>query len=479
MVANALIDIAEGKYETGKALGALKQHIDLQGEASVTQGGIFLTQNIDSPTAGFSLSPTGTPLLNGFTATQAGTIFQAPAFVTALGIAVNTLNSGDNLQDTVGDGTLNLQEVLLTIGANPPFASNVTMNGIKTLNISNQAATGALDGVPGGFQGNITGLLVENNNGSIAPVTLGGTGQGLKTLLTDININNYGGLPGSDLNTVILAAGIGDATKTINISFTGGNLGTTKAGGAQEIAVASDAGVGTKAAPSLTYGTWALTINNNANLQLEPSVTTDGTGAVTLEGGVGGATTLNLSGKGNIALSAADGAGIGDWRLLKTLNAGGESGTVFIPGATANRDTNAFATEANPFWLFGGDLGFLDFTGTGDFALTEFDLGSGANILDVSTATAAQIAALKTVPNATPSTTNTIVVQNSVATTLAADDLRQHQGFPDPRHRRSHERPRGGWHHRLGAPAGVDQQHHILHSGEWVRLYQQPVNRPG
>ena len=119
----------------------------------------------------------------------------------------------------------------------------------------------------------------------------------------------------------------------------------------------------------------------------------------------------------------------GDWRLLKTLNAAGESGTVFIPGATANRDTNAFASAANPFWLFGGDLGFLDFTGTGDFALTEFDLGSGANILDVSTATAAQIAALKTVPNATPSTTNTIVVQNSVATTLAATTFANIKGF--------------------------------------------------
>lgn len=429
LVANALLTVATGQYETGKALGGLKAHTDLQGEASVTQGGVFLTQNIDSPTAGFSLSPNGTPLLNGFTATQAGAIFQAPAFVTALGIAVNTLNSGDNLQDTVGDGTLNLQTVKLSIGANPPFATNVTMNGLKTANIANQAADGTIDGIPGGFQGNITGLLVENNNGSIAAVTLGGTGQGLKTLLTDININNYGGKAGSDLNTVILASAIGDATKTINVSFTGGNLGTTKDGGAQEIAISNDLGGGTKAAPNLTYGTWALTINNNANLQLEQNVTTDGTGAVTAEGnvgGVGGATTLSLTGKGNIALSQDQ---IGEWRLLKTLNAGGESGTVIIPGATAGLATNAFASNANPLWLFGGDFGFLNNTGTGDFALTEFDLGSGTNILDVSTATAAQIAALKTVPNATPSTTNTIVVQDSVATTLTATTFANIKGF--------------------------------------------------
>jgi hypothetical protein len=421
LVANALIDIATGQYQTGVALGALAQHTDLQGEASVTQGGVFLTQNIDSPTAGFSLSPTGTPLLNGFTATQAGAIFQAPAFVTALGIAVNTLNSGDNLQDTKGDGTLNVQEVALTIGANPPFATNVTMNGLKTANITNQAAF-----TPGGFQGNITGLQVENNNGSIAPVTLGGTGQGLNSLLTNININNYGGAAGDDINTVVLAAGIADLTKTINVAFTGGNLGTTKLGEAQEFAISNDLGGGTKAAPNNTYGTWALTINNNADLQLEQSVTTDGTGTVTAEGGVGGATTLSLAGKGNVALSQA---AIGDWRLLKTLNAGGESGTVIIPGATAGLATNAFSSKGNPFWLFGGDFGFLDNTGTGDFALKEYDLGSGTNILDVSTATAAQIGALKTVPNATPSLTNTIVVQDSVATTLTAATFANIKGF--------------------------------------------------
>lgn len=169
-----------------------------------------------------------------------------------------------------------------------------------------------------------------------------------------------------------------------------------------------------------------MTLNNNANLQLEQSVTTDGTGAVTAEGGVGGATTLSLAGKGDVALGQA---AIGDWRLLQTLNAAGESGTVIILGATAGLATNASASNANPLWLFGSDVGRLDNSGTAAFALTEYDLGSGTNILDVSTATGAQIVALKTVPNATPSTTNTIIVQDAVATTLTATTFGNITGF--------------------------------------------------
>jgi len=408
LVANALIDVAEGKYVTGVTLGALPLHQALQGEAGVSQGGVFLTQGLDTPTSGFSLSPLGTPLLNGFTATQAGAIFQAPATVTALGIAVNTLNSGDNLQDTVGDGTLNLQMVGLTIGANPPFASNVTMNGIKIANITNQAAF-----TPGGFQGNITGLLVENNNASVAPVTIGGTGQGLKTLLTDINITGYGGAAGDDINTVVLATALGDATKTINASFTGGNLGTTAAGGAQEFAISNDTGGGTAASPNLTYGTWSLTVNNNANLQLEQSVTTDGTGAVTAEGGVGGATALVLKGAGNLAIGQA---AAGDWQLLKSIDASATTGALFVTGATSGVGSQARATAANPGWLFGSDFGFLDDTG-GTFNLTSFKLGSGTTFLDVSSASTAQIAALTTTAGGAVSLTNEIIVKDTAIAT--------------------------------------------------------------
>ena len=308
-VYNALIANAEGTYAAGVALGAVPLHAALQGETpgSGNANTVFLTANIDSPTSGFSVNASGTPVLGGFTATVKDTVFDALPNVTALGIAVNTLNVGDNLQATgaaAGASTLNDTTALLSIGANPAFANNVTMNAV---NVAQHHRPGRARTT--GFQGNITGLLVENSTNSVDPIQLGGTGQGLNTLLTNININNWGGTS-DDANTVVLATAIGSAAATINVSFSGTNLGKTSSGGAEEIAISNDTGGGTAASPNLTYGTWSLNAKNNVNLQLEQSVTTCPTGGVNSEGGVGGATSLMLAGAGNMALGQAD-----YWRL--------------------------------------------------------------------------------------------------------------------------------------------------------------------
>ena len=209
------------------------------------------------PSAAFTLTP-GVDGPIGFTATTEGAIFNAQPVAGILGLN-NTLNTLDNLQDTEGDGTLNLTEVAATAGllANPPFATGVTLNGLSALNVSNQATVLGL-ALNGGFQGNVTGLTVVNNNNSIATVQLGGTGQGLKTLLTNYNINNYAGpATGAFLN--ILAASAADLTKTINIGITG-PLGATTFGSASQIIFSNDSGApGTTASPNNTYGTWAIT----------------------------------------------------------------------------------------------------------------------------------------------------------------------------------------------------------------------------
>ena len=106
---------------------------------------------------------------------------------------------------------------------------------------------------------------------------------------------------------------------------------------------------------------------------------------------------------------------------------------MIVTGATAGNATNARGTgagaaTANPLWLFGSAAGLLNDTGTA-FNLTKYELGSGTNIVDVSSATVAQIAALVTTPNATPSTTNTIIVQDLVATTTAATTFAGVKGF--------------------------------------------------
>ena len=143
---------------------------------------------------------------------------------------------------------------------------------------------------------------------------------------------------------------------------------------------------------------------------------------------MGAATALKLSGAGNIAVGQD---AIGNWQTVKDINAAGETGTVIVTGATAGNATNAHGTGAagaNPFWLFGSAAGLLDDTGN-TFNLTSYELGSGTNILDVSSATAAQVAALVTTPNTTASLTNTIIVQDSVATTTSATTFAGIKGF--------------------------------------------------
>ena len=281
--------------------------------------------------------------------------------------------------------------------ANPPFAVGVTMNGVGILNITNNAVTHYRP--PAGSPETSPACWSRTTTTRLRPLRSVKPGQGLNTLLTNININNYAGTS-DDVNTVILAAAAGDATKTIDIGING-NLGNTTAGGAAEIAISNDAGGGTSASPNLTYGTWAITAANNAFLQLEQGVTTGRLGDVRHRRRGWRRDRPHADGRARtIALGQAE---TGDWQLLQSIDASATTGAVIITGASAGLGTgNAFASAANPGWLFGSDAGFLDDTGTGGvFDLTAYKLGTGLNVLDVSSATAAQVAALTTTPAAT------------------------------------------------------------------------------
>ena len=420
-VRNALFDIAQTSesppgqtYVPGGPLASHPVPTPFQSGPNVT--GVFLTQNIDSPTAGFSSSPTGTPLLNGFTATLANTTFQALPVVTALGLANNTLNIGDDLEATgaAAGATSLVYTTTPMAAANPAFAQNVTMNGVNQATITN-----AFAGV-GGFQGaNISGLLIENNTNSVGNVTVGGTGQGLKSLLTNINISGNEVTGPNFLNTVVLAAGAADATKTINIDLKG-TLGSTDKNSAATLAISNDVGGGTAASPNNTYGTWSITAANNSNLQLDPAVTT-AAGVVT-EGGVGGATKLVLAAAGSIAVGQATPGG---WQKLTTADLSKTTGMTVLTGATSGTSaapvaTQARASTANPAWLFGSETGLLN-EGAGTFALTSVLLGGGPTIVDVSSASATQVAALTTASGTGGAVNpgNEIIVNNSVATVTA------------------------------------------------------------
>ena len=378
---------------------------------------LMLTTGINSPTQGFS---TG----HGATATTAGAIFQADPAAGVLGLN-NTLNTGDNLQDTVGDGTLNFTAVLATAGllANPGYATGVTMNGISTLNTTNQANLLGIGLLPSGFQGNITGLTTVNDGfngiGSVAGVQLGNTGQGLNTVLQTVNINQFSGNP---LTTGFLpvfagyiAASKGSTTNSLAVNLNG-NIGTTKA--AAIISIASDGPAGTAGAgnANLSYGTQTYNTGTNTATFLQLEAQTGGfLGAIIPAPSVDGTTTFAFKGGGTLAVGQ-DFAG--DHQNVQDINAAATTGSVFITGATSGVATQAFATTANPGWLFGSAAGFLDDTGTGGaFELTSFKLGTGKNTLDVSSASVAQVAALTTTPGANTLTTNEIIVNDAVATT--------------------------------------------------------------
>src|SRR5262249_39140812 len=79
------------------------------------------------------------------------------------------------------------------------------------------------------------------------------------------------------------------------------------------------------------------------------------------------------------------------------------------------------------------DFGLLNDSGA-TFALTSVALGSGLTFLDVSSASATQVAALTTAAGAgvTVNPGNEIIVKDSVATTTSASTFKNIAGFSDP-----------------------------------------------
>ena len=383
-----------------------------------TPGGtLTLTQGVDTPTMGFSGG-------HGATATAAGAVFSALPFVASSGLLNNTLNSGDDLLATgaaAGDSTLNYTASDNSF-SNPPFAVGVTMTGVKTLNyIGSMTFTDDF----GGFQGTITGLTVVNDTGSTGGLQLGGVGQGLVTPLATVNISGYAPIGGIDAGTpamfrAAISAAAGTSTTPLAVAITG-PVGGTAGAAAAVLAVATDGSPGTAASPNAAYSEWDLTLNSTAFLQLEQS-NLAGTASV------GGVTTLKLIGAGSVFLGQ-DFAG--DWQKLTTIDASGETGTVVITGHSAGFPTNAFASPSNPGWLFGSAAGLLDEGATGTFALTTFDLSTGRNVLDVSSATSTELGALTTTPAATVATNNVIIVSDAAATTTSTATFSHIAGFQE------------------------------------------------
>ncbi len=387
------------------------------------------------PPSVFTLTP-GVDSGAAFTTSVAGAIFNAPLvastsqFSQGSNVNLQTLTVGNSLIDTVGDGTLNAafnQYAPVPSATGTEFVvPNVTLQGISTANLT--VVTYAIQG----FQGSagtsstgtgITGLTTVNDFNSLAGIQLGGVGNGLNTALTNVNITGFSGGTGALLFAEYLNPKAGAASNTINVSVAG-LLGNTTSGQSDVLFFGAAGNPGTSGAPSLSYGTWALTVNSAADLQLE-------------QNGVGAATQLTLSGDSSVALGQDD---VGNWQKLTTINASASTSDVTITGWASEFGSNignlfltAGATAGvgtdgggnNPYGLFGSDVGLLD----GNTALTTYDLSTGVNFLDVSSFSAANLANLKTVQGSNALTDNEIVVSDGAATTILGATFAGIKGF--------------------------------------------------
>ena len=389
------------------------------------------------------------------TTSTAGFLFNAPLVASSTdfsggsNVNLQTLTVGDTLIDTNGDGTL---DAVFNQGPGNQSATgtefvvpNVTLQGITTANLTVVAY-----GYPQGFQGSagtsaagtgITGLTTVNDSTSLAGIVLGGLGNGLNTALVNVNITGFSGGTGSLLFAEYLNPKAAAASNVINVSVAG-LLGNTTAGQADSLFFGGAGNPGTSGAPNLSYGTWALTVNSSADLEL-------------WQNGVGAATALTLAGGSPVALGED---AVGNWQKLTTLDASASTGDVTITGHASEDVTNignlfltAGATAGvgtgaagnNPYGLFGSAAGLLD----GNTAVTVYKLSTGVNFLDVSSFGQGALAKLVTTPGTNAQTDNEIVVAELGCHHDRGVDLRRHQGLPGSwRHR--HQR-----HHQLRKPA--------------------------
>ena len=218
------------------------------------------------------------------------------------------------------------------------------------------------------------------------------------------------------------------------MSSVAGLLGNTTAGQADSLFFGNGGRQpGHRGEPNLSYGTWALTVNSSANLQLGRA-------------GLAPPPQITLAGAGNVALGED---AVGNWQKLTTLDASASTGNVTITGHASEDVTNignlfltAGATgrrrhrrgRQQPVWpVRQSAAGLLD----GNTAVTVYKLSTGVNFLDVSSDDGKRPGALMTIADApTPRPTTR---SSWPATRLPARrrlDLRRHQGLPGSRRHR-------------------------------------------
>ena len=277
------------------------------------------------------------------TATNA--TFNAPLFTTTAGALLQTLTSGDNLTST-GTGAS------LTASLNSATV-NVTTNGIARFDISNVTAAAA---TAAAITGNMTGVTALNNVNSTNTglLTVGAVGGGLKTALTSMGATVSSAGTGGTV-AIVAAAALAGTADSLAINLTG-TFGASTA--VLQFAAGTDgAAAGTFATPMNAYESISVNSASAAFINLS------GAGS----GGVLSTKALTLTGAGAINVR---GNAAGDFALVQTIDATLSTGGVTITGANTG-------------------TGFLN----GNTALTSFKGGTGADSIDLSNLSLAQVQA--------------------------------------------------------------------------------------
>ena len=235
---NGFVDLQEFVNDTNSAIAAL---------LATNAVAATLTPPATALTGSGSLFAINLGNSTSITISGGGGVVNAGPIMNAVGMILNSLMSGDNLQDTAGDGVLNLSVVS---AANPSFASGVTISGFSTLNFTNNAA-GTVGAGSAGFQGNVTGLQTVNDTGSIGNLTLGAAGQGIdapsgsaagsavgtgnitgaatgSAVVSTVNVTGYAGPAGSVIYAEFFSAAAGSLGNSIAFTLSGA-LGNTAA----------------------------------------------------------------------------------------------------------------------------------------------------------------------------------------------------------------------------------------------------------
>ncbi len=312
--------------------------------------------------------------LDALSSNIANANFNAPLIFNApTGTLLASLQAGDSAIDTApstGPGLSNGGNLTAMLNAATPVV-DVTLKGIPTHSVTSLIAGG-------GYSGDITGLVILNNRNSTGGLTVGAIGNGIDrggsggsntmpaTLLATINVSNS---PGSGANTlaIVSAAALAGAADAITMNVIGATGTSTLGTGAAQIVVHNDGAAGTAASPNNAYEVETITTTATTFLQLSNA-----------SSGVLSTTSLKLEGAGSLQLSAA---APGDFARLVSIDASAQTGGVSITGTTNISATGA-AFNAGAAGLLASNTALISFIG-----------GSGADRLDLSGMTAAQIAA--------------------------------------------------------------------------------------